>query len=88
MEARPDETSCLCNHLTTFSSYIVKPNPLNKFSNEAFEQGFVCFVAVIIIFILYFILLLWARRADRDDCTRVGETSHCGTDMYRLSYEG
>jgi polycystin 1L2 len=62
---------CLCNHLTFFGSVVVKPNPIGKPTLKKFIQGYATFVAVSVIFIVYFIALVWARRKDKADLIKV-----------------
>ncbi|XP_046856469.1 uncharacterized protein LOC124449577 isoform X2 [Xenia sp. Carnegie-2017] len=82
------QTKCLCNHLTSFSSYIVSPNPLTRFSIDDFKRGYASFVAVSLIFTFYIFLFIWARRADGFDSVK---TSICplqdNSPHHRYRYE-
>ena len=66
---------CRCNHLTSFASdFFVPPNKIDwsKVSLEELLKNPLVFSVVCGIFGLYFILVLWARRADRKDLEKVG----------------
>ncbi|XP_078578042.1 uncharacterized protein LOC144862972 [Branchiostoma floridae x Branchiostoma japonicum] len=64
---------CRCNHLTKFTG-IVAPNPINF--SEVFTkdilQNPIGLILVLSTFLLYLLLVLWARRKDRRDLTKVG----------------
>ena len=65
---------CRCNHLTSFSSDLfVPPNKIDwgKISFEELLRNPLVFSVVCGIFGLYFLLILWARRADRKDLEKV-----------------
>ena len=65
---------CRCNHLTSFASdFFVPPNKIdwNKVSLEELLKNPLVFSVVCGIFGLYFLLLIWARRADRKDLEKV-----------------
>lgn len=64
-------TNCLCNHATFFGSLNVKPNPIGPLSYAKLKDGYAMLVFVSIIFALYFLALIWARRKDRADVVRV-----------------
>ena len=70
-------TQCLCNHMSSFaSSFFTPPNKidLSKVNlTELFNNPTVTII-VCGIFLLYFLLLVWARRADKRDLqlVRVG----------------
>ena len=70
-ETLPNMTHCLCNHLTFFSSVVVKPNPIGPLTLKDLEEGYALFVAVGVVFLLYFVGLVWARRKDRVDLIKV-----------------
>ena len=73
----------MCTHLTSFSggvsSLIVVPNlgnpfDINPFDVEMFLTFFdnpVVVTTVIIVWVIYFFLIHWARQADKKDLERV-----------------
>ncbi|XP_078480345.1 LOW QUALITY PROTEIN: polycystin-1-like protein 2, partial [Lampetra planeri] len=72
----PLVTQCLCNHLTFFgSSFFVMPNLVDVsrtaelFATFANNPVVVCFVGAI--FVVYLLVVLWARRKDILDSTKV-----------------
>ncbi|EDO48731.1 predicted protein, partial [Nematostella vectensis] len=73
------QTHCRCTHLTSFGgAFEVAPNPidfsavLKGFSNM-FDTGNVAVLFTIMtIFLLYPLLLAWARRADNRDLVQLG----------------
>lgn len=70
----PKKRHCLCNHLTSFASdFFVPPNKIDwdKVSLEELLNNPLVFSVVCGIFGLYFLLVLWARRADRKDLEKV-----------------
>ena len=64
-------THCLCNHATFFGSLNVEPNPISTPTFEKLKEGYVMLIFVSVIFLLYFIGLIWARRKDRADVVKV-----------------
>ncbi len=69
-------TECLCRHLTTFGSdFYVPPNTINfktvftKF--KKLHENAAVFSTVIVIFGLYIIAAIWARRKDKQDLIKV-----------------
>ena len=69
-------TFCMCWHLTSFGGgFFVAPNPIDfdkafdGFSN--LSDNFVVFATVLAIVGIYFILLIWARWADKKDIEKV-----------------
>ena len=73
-------THCLCDHLTFFSAMVVKPNPIGPLTVAAFVSGYALFVAVAVVFFLYFLGLIWVRKKDRADTVKVsfaGELRCC-----------
>ncbi|KAI8489530.1 hypothetical protein Bbelb_326970, partial [Branchiostoma belcheri] len=67
-----EEVECLCNHLTAFGAdFAVAPNSINfstvfaKFGQ--LDENPVVFSFVISTLVLYFALLVWARRKDKSD---------------------
>lgn len=70
-------TQCLCNHLTFFgSSFFVTPNLVDPSRSAELFGTFVenpvvvCFVGAL--FVVYFLVLVWARRKDIQDVAKVG----------------
>ena len=70
---------CLCTHLSAFGGDLfVAPNPIDfdkvwaEFGNLAESGNFVVLATVCSIFGLYFIGLVFARKADKKDETKVG----------------
>ena len=68
----------MCTHLSSFSagvsSLIVVPNLVDPFEFELFLTFFdnpVVVTAVIIVWVIYFFLIHWARQADKKDLERV-----------------
>jgi len=52
----------------------VKPNPIGPPSFTKFKKGYAMLVFVGVIFSLYFLGLIWARRKDRADIVKVNVT--------------
>ena len=57
--------------MTSFGGFFVPPNPIAKPTLESFKHGWFLLAAVCVVFSLYFIVLIWARRADRADLIKV-----------------
>lgn len=66
-----ETTGCMCNHLTAFGGFYVAPNPLPTPSLALLKEGYVLLVVVGSVLLLYVVGLLFARRADRRDATKV-----------------
>lgn len=64
-------TQCLCNHATFFGSLNVRPNPIDPPTIAALKEGYAMLLFVSVIFLLYFIGLIWARRKDKADVIKV-----------------
>lgn len=69
-------TQCLCNHLTFFgSSFFVTPNLVDPsrtaelFATFAENPVVVCFVGAL--FVVYLLVVVWARRKDVNDVAKV-----------------
>jgi hypothetical protein len=69
-------TECLCTHLTTFGSdFYVPPNTIDfktvftKF--KKLHENAAVFITVIVIFGIYILAAIWARRKDRYDLIKV-----------------
>lgn len=74
----PDNLHCLCTHLSAFGGdFFVAPNPIDfdkvwaEFGNLAESGNFVVLATVCSIFGLYFVGLVFARKADRKDEMKV-----------------
>ena len=73
------EIQCLCNHLTSFAAQVfVVPNAIDfEKALEGFAELFtsssnpVVLSAVIVIFVIYVLLLVWARRRDVRNAKKV-----------------
>ncbi|CAF0835622.1 unnamed protein product [Adineta ricciae] len=72
-------TECLCTHLTTFGSdFYVPPNTIDfktvftKF--KTLHENAAVFSTVIVIFGLYLLAAIWARRKDKQDLVKVSLT--------------
>ncbi|XP_066278313.1 polycystin-1-like protein 2 [Branchiostoma lanceolatum] len=64
---------CRCNHLTKFTG-MVAPNPINfaEVFTKDILQNPIGLILVLVVFLLYLLAVLWARKADRRDLTKVG----------------
>ena len=69
---------CLCNHLTSFGgNFIQAPNPIDfdkvftEFLNLAESDNISVLVIIACIFLLYLVVLIFARRADKRDVDKV-----------------
>ncbi|XP_078587448.1 uncharacterized protein LOC144868752 [Branchiostoma floridae x Branchiostoma japonicum] len=69
------QTQCLCNHLTAFAGEIlVAPNTIDfstvfsKFANLGDNAA--VFATVLTMYVIYFIVVFWARRADKKDVVK------------------
>ena len=72
------QTHCRCTHLTAFGSTMdVAPNPIDYSAvlegfSSMFETGNVTVLFFILaMFLVYFLVLTWARRADKKDMEQV-----------------
>ncbi|XP_041047630.1 polycystic kidney disease protein 1-like 2 [Carcharodon carcharias] len=79
LHSTPDQSHCLCNHLTFFgSTFFVMPNKLDLtqipelFTQTSQNPVVVSLVAAI--FGIYIIVLVWARIKDRSDLTKAKVT--------------
>ncbi|XP_022790315.1 polycystic kidney disease protein 1-like 2 [Stylophora pistillata] len=85
---------CLCNHLTSFGGYfVVTPNRLDfdkvlRFRSDD-QKDYIVIMAVSVVFLVYFIVLIPARKADKRDLEKVGPLvplqSPVGSHRYKLS---
>ena len=67
---------CLCNHMTSFSgSILVLPNFVDPIGDAklflTFFDNPVVVTAVILVWIIYFFLIHWAKQADKKDKEKV-----------------
>ncbi|XP_077166400.1 polycystin-1-like protein 2 isoform X2 [Paroedura picta] len=72
----PSSTQCLCNHLTFFgSSFFVMPNTIDVSKTvelfATFVDNPVVVTTVSCIFLVYLLVLIWARRKDIQDDAKV-----------------
>ena len=69
------QTQCFSTHLTTFASgFSVLPTSLNwnyVFANAGFVRNKTIYIAVIIVCIIYILLMIYSRFADRKDLEKV-----------------
>ncbi|XP_072027797.1 polycystin-1-like protein 2 [Amphiura filiformis] len=72
-------TEILTNHMTSFAStWIVPPAPLDFdyiWANASFYQNPTIYISTIVIYVVFFMLFLWARRKDKKDLFRLGVTA-------------
>ncbi|XP_048576191.1 uncharacterized protein LOC5508455 [Nematostella vectensis] len=71
----PELSQCFSTHLTSFASdFFVPPNKIDwsKISLDELAKNPTVFAFVLSIFGAYFLLVIWARRADRKDLEKVG----------------
>ena len=67
-----EKLECLCNHLTAFSGGVfVLPNFVDPVADAALFLTFfdnpVVVTTVVIVWVLYFFLIHWARMSDKKD---------------------
>ena len=69
------QTECYSNHLTTFAGgFVVLPSPINwnyVFANLDFMRNKTIYLTVITVSCLYVILMIYARRKDRQDLEKL-----------------
>ncbi|CAF1286286.1 unnamed protein product [Adineta ricciae] len=70
-----NETECYSNHLTTFAGgFLVLPAPINwdySFSNTDFLRNKTVYVAIVYVFTIYIILLIYVRYEDNKDMQKL-----------------
>lgn len=74
-QTKPELIHCKCNHLTSFASdFLVAPNPIDfdKVFSADLSKNFVVLLVVCLIFGLYILLVVIARRFDKKDLEKVG----------------
>ena len=67
-------TQCLCTHLTTFGSGFKIPINKIDLSDSAFlklHENPVVFIFMVCCLCLYFLVIIWARKADKRDILKV-----------------
>ena len=71
-------THCKCNHLTSFGSgFFVMPNSIDftyVFANAGFSDNVTIYMTIVVTLFIYVLMLIWARREDRSDLTKIGAT--------------
>lgn len=72
----PSQTHCLCNHLTFFgSTFLVMPNAVDVRQTAelfaTFEDNPVVVTTVGCLCVVYVLVVIWARRKDRQDQAKV-----------------
>ena len=85
-ESTAATTHCLCTHLTSFGTGVfVAPNQIHfdtVFDNldAKIADNYAVVIALSVVYFLYFVGLVWARRMDRKDVEKV----RCGNiyDIY------
>ncbi|XP_041368276.1 polycystic kidney disease protein 1-like 2 isoform X2 [Gigantopelta aegis] len=70
---------CWCSHLSVFSGGVfITPNTINSFGDArlflTFFDNPVVVTLVVAVWIIYILLLIWARRADQKDLKKTGIT--------------
>ncbi|XP_047140242.1 polycystin-1-like protein 2 isoform X4 [Hydra vulgaris] len=65
-------TKCKCNHLTAFGGFFVAPNALPKPSLALLKTGYVLLVTVTVVILLWIVGLVWSRRMDESDASKIG----------------
>lgn len=73
-ESEPDNTICQCNHLTTFGAGIKIPINKINLKESAFtklDENPVAFTFMLCCLCLYFLVIIWARKADQRDIVKV-----------------
>ncbi|XP_064641225.1 polycystin-1-like protein 2 [Lineus longissimus] len=73
----PSLTHCLCTHLSSFgSTWFVMPNKLNLAEDISkfltFWENPLTIALVVVLTIIYFLMLVWARRKDKVDQEMIG----------------
>ncbi|CAH1793770.1 unnamed protein product [Owenia fusiformis] len=69
---------CASTHLTTFAGgWVVAPNTIDwdfVFANMDFAKNLTIYIFMIVIFTLYILVAIWARRQDKKDILKLGVT--------------
>ena len=71
---KQDHLTCSCNHLTSFAgSVLISPNPIDfdkvliEFKRLEETRNVAVIASVVVVFLIYVIVVIFARRADRID---------------------
>ncbi|KAL5017875.1 hypothetical protein ScPMuIL_003597 [Solemya velum] len=75
--SRPDRVHCLCNHLTSFGAGFSVPINTINLNNSAFtklDENPVVFSTMICVLCGYLLMLIWARKKDKQDVIQAGLT--------------
>jgi hypothetical protein len=71
-----DQTQCFSTHLTTFAGgLVILPSPINwnyVFANADFVQNKTIYLTIICVFIIYIVLMIYARFQDKKDLRKLG----------------
>jgi magnesium-transporting ATPase (P-type) len=71
-----DQTQCFSTHLTTFAGgFVILPAPINwnyVFANADFVQNKTIYLTIICVFIIYIVLMIYARFQDKKDLRKLG----------------
>ncbi|XP_065660247.1 uncharacterized protein LOC100199090 isoform X7 [Hydra vulgaris] len=65
-------TKCKCTHLTAFGGLFVAPNPLRAPTFLLLKNGYALTVTVAIVLLMWLIGLVFIRRMDKKDVSKVG----------------
>jgi len=72
------KSQCFSTHLTTFAGgFLVLPAPINwnyVFANADFTKNLTIYLTVICSYILYLLIILYARYKDKKDLEKLGVT--------------
>ena len=78
MGSNTTHLKCLCNHLTSFGgNFIQAPNPIDfdkvftEFARLSESGNISVLVTIAFAFLIYFVALIFARRADKRDQSKV-----------------
>jgi polycystin 1L2 len=73
------QTQCFSTHLTTFAGgFLVLPEPVNwnyVFANADFDKNKTIYLTVICVFIVFLLLIIYARYKDKKDLEKLGVTA-------------
>ncbi|XP_013422214.1 uncharacterized protein LOC106182109 [Lingula anatina] len=72
-----DAAQCFCDHLTSFGSSFYVPMNTIRPADSGFlklDENPIVFSFGVVVLCLYFVLLIWARKADTKDIEKVGVT--------------
>ncbi len=81
-------TQCFTSHLTSFAGgWVVAPNPIDfsyVFANLDFLSNPTLYVTQIVIAVIYVIAVVWARRKDKKDVTKVRQIQHTALNVWAV----